>query len=82
MCSLVGKQPSRGSMGGALSMGEMLWNKYIVGSCDQLHTMGCGSHKFARAHSEREGGFDIYCIYKLCEHDINITEPLSPRWHG
>jgi len=84
VCSLVvANSPSRGSVCGVLSMGEML-EKHVLGSCDQLCNMGHGLHKFTRAHSgRREGrGLDIYCIYKLCEHDIKITEPLSPSWHG
>jgi len=56
----------------------------VVGSHDQLGTMGPGSQKFTRACSRREGKEgSLYLLYiEVCEHDIKITEPLSPRWHG
>ena len=68
-------------MGGS-STGEMLCSKHVFGSRDQLHTGGCGLHKIHQGMFWKVGRcLDIYCIYKLCEHDIKITEPLSPRWH-
>ena len=52
---VVENSPSRGLVGGVLSMGKML-EKHVLGSHDQLHNMGCGLHKFARAGYGREGG--------------------------
>ena len=54
MCSLVVvNSPGRGSVGRVSSMGEMLWNNMLghMTSC----ILWVVAHKFARAHSRREG---------------------------
>jgi len=62
----------------------VVWVAWLLGhviSCI-LWVVGCINSP-GHVLEGREGrGLDIYCIYKLCKHDIKITEPLSPRWHG